>query len=298
MQATQQHTSTLAIICLLVAATMWGLLWYPLRILEGYGISGLWSTFYIYSGTMLVAIPIFIHYRRELLLQPYHLLAIMICSGWCNTAFILALVDGQIVRVILLFYLSPIWSTLLARFVLKEHITPGAYFIVLLALIGAMTMLWSPEVGYPWPQDMADWLAISSGVAFAFTNMFINISKQLSIQLKSTVSWSGALLIASLILLFSQEQVINPTAEGIWIAIVLGLVGMTIMTLCVVYGVTHMPIYRSAVILLFEVFIGGLSAFLLTSERLSYVEWAGGLIVILAAYLSARQQKQTVKINN
>ena len=296
MQATDQHTSAVPVICLLLAATMWGVLWYPIRILEGYGLSGLWSSLFIYSGTMLVAIPIVIRHRREILLHPSLLFAILLCSGWCNTSFILALVKGEVVRVILLFYLSPIWATLLARFVLKEHLTATSYVITVIALLGAMTMLWSPEFGYPWPHDMADWLAISSGLAFAFSNMFIHMAQGVSIELKSTMAWFGVIIIVGLILLFDVSSVNQIESTGILIAFLAGLFGMTIMTLCVVYGVTHMPIHRSAVILLFEVFAGGLSAYLLTNERMSAREWIGGGIVILAAYLAARQHKKTKKV--
>ena len=64
---------------------------------------------------------------------------------------------------------------------------------------------------------------------------------------------------------------------------------MGAMTWLVVYGVTHMPVHRSATILLFEVVAATVSTYLLTDERMSTREWLGGLAVIVAAYLSARQ---------
>lgn len=296
MQASPQHITVLPIICLLIAASLWGVFWYPLRLLETYGLNGLWSSLLVYCGTLLVALPIVIRRRREIAQQPWSLLAILLCSGWCNTAFILALLEGEVVRVILLFYLSPIWATLLARLVLKEQLSLAAYSITVLALAGAMIMLWSPEVGYPWPQNQADWLAISSGLAFAFTNLFVHLTKGASIELKTAVSWLGVIAVAGLILLLDSSAMAPKDVDGIVFALILGAAGMTVMTFCVVYGVTHMPVHRSAVILLFEVFIGGLSAYLLTEERMSWLEWFGGGIVILAAYLAARQHNQQVMI--
>jgi len=297
MQANSQHTSTLPVISLLVAATLWGVFWYPLRILEEQGLSGTWASLLIYTGTLVIALPIIIRRFNEFLASPLLLLAILAFSGWCNISFILAIVEGEIVRVILLFYLSPIWATILARFVLKEELTLQARATIILALVGAMTMLWSPEFGYPWPSSGADWLALSSGVAFAFTNLFTHMAKQASIQMKTAAAWVGVVLIAVTMILLQEGDIsLNVEACTIYLAMIIGLVLMSVMTFSVVYGVTHMPVHRSAVILIFEVVAAAVSTYLLTDERLNLREWIGGGIVIFAAYLAAMQHKQKFKI--
>ena len=60
------------------------------------------------------------------------------------------------------------------------------------------------------------------------------------------------------------------------------------MTFTVQYGVTKLPVYRSAVILLFELVAGAVSSQLLTDEVMELNEWIGGGFIVLAAYLSAR----------
>jgi len=69
-------------------------------------------------------------------------------------------------------------------------------------------------------------------------------------------------------------------------------IAMMLMTLSVQYGVTHMPVQRSAVILLFELVVAALAAQMLTSEVVSSVEWAGGLCIIAASLIAARQQAE------
>jgi drug/metabolite transporter (DMT)-like permease len=298
MQAHHQNTTTLPVLCLLFGATLWGVFWYPLRYLEANGLNGIWASLFIYLGTMLVAIPFIYRRFNEVLTSPWLLLAIMICSGWCNVSFILAIVDGEVVRVILLFYLSPVWATILGRFVLKEELATAARIIILLALSGAMTMLWSPEFGYPWPESIADWLAISSGMAFALTNMFVHMAKQVSIQIKTSASWTGVILVAGVMIVLADDIQLAVEPGTVYIALVTGLLMMTSMTFCVVYGVTHMPIHRSAVILIFEVVAAAVSAYLLTDERLTVQEWIGGGIVIMAAYLAAKQQKRQYDVPN
>jgi drug/metabolite transporter (DMT)-like permease len=56
----------------------------------------------------------------------------------------------------------------------------------------------------------------------------------------------------------------------------------------VLYGVTRMPVHRSAVILLFELVVGAVSALLLTDEVVLLREWIGGAMIVSAAYLAAR----------
>jgi len=296
MHARTQHTSRFAIVCLLSAATLWGIFWYPLRWLEQYGLHGVWITFLIYCGTLVYSIPILFMRRHEFLLQPGKLLLISLSSGWCNTAFILAMIEGEVVRVVLLFYLSPLWATLLARLVLKENLQASAWWLLLMAVAGAMLMLWSPQAGYPWPQSRADWLGLSSGLAFALMNLFVHMANRVSIQTKTVSAWLGVILVAGFAILFRQENQAQIALNSMAYAVLIGITLMGGMTWLVVYGVTHMPVHRSAVILLFEVVAASVSTYALTSERLSIREWLGGAAVVLAAYLSARRQGRAAAI--
>jgi drug/metabolite transporter (DMT)-like permease len=290
MQASSQHTSVFAVVSLLVSATLWGMFWYPLRWLEQQGLQGVWITFLIYCGTLIYCIPIALRQYRAFGRHPWLLLLIGVSSGWCNIAFILAMLEGEVVRVILLFYLSPIWATLLARLVLKEQLNRNAYLLLLVALAGAMLMLWSPDTGYPWPQSRADWLGLSAGFAFALMNLFVHMCSQVKIQIKTVSAWLGVFLVAGMTLLVHHNPVGTMTPIAVIYAILIGMTLMGAMTWLVVYGVTHMPVHRSAIILLFEIVVATLSTYLLTEERMSIREWLGGIAVIVAAYLSARQQ--------
>lgn len=293
MQASSQHTSVFAVVSLLLAATLWGVFWFPLRWLEQQGLHGVWITFLIYLGTLVYCIPVLLRRGREFAREPWLLLLIGLSSGWCNTAFILAMLEGEVVRVVLLFYLSPVWATLLARFVLKEQLSRLAYLLLLVAFAGAMLMLWSPTAGYPWPQSAADWFGLSSGLAFALMNLFVHMAKRVSIQTKTVSAWFGVMLVAGFTLLVRHDPIGHASLTAAMYAVLIGICMMGGMTWLVVYGVTHMPVHRSAVILLFEVVAATVSTYLLTSERMSTREWIGGLAVMIAAYLSARLQQQT-----
>jgi drug/metabolite transporter (DMT)-like permease len=292
ISVTKPH-SLFPTISLLLAATLWGIFWYPLRLLEQQGLHGLWSSFLVYSGTLVVALPLLRGRFHELAQAPLRLILIGLASGVCNIAFILAILEGNVVRVLLLFYLSPLWATLLGWLFLGERVTGKTIAVLLIALVGAEIMLRQPGNAFPWPREIADWLALLSGFSFAFLNVVLRHLQSVSVYTKTVVGWVGVIVVAGLLILVAGQSVAPASTLAIVSAPLFGMVIMVIMTLSVVYGVTHMPVQRSAIILLFEIVAGAVSAQLLTNEVIMPHEWLGGALVILAAYLSARTGHET-----
>lgn len=289
-----RFSTSIPVVALLISATMWGVLWYPMRLLADNGLEGLWSTLIVFSAALVAGLPMVWRHRVEVrYLGHYSVLAL--ASGWCNVAFILAVIDGNVVRVLLLFYLSPLWTVIFGKLILDETLTREARATLVLAMTGAVVMLWNPEVGLPWPQDTADWLAISSGVAFALANVMVRKVQGVSIWTKSAVTWIGVMFVAVVLLTATTPPL--PRVEGtvLLAAFMLGAIGMLLMTLAVLYGVTHMPAHRSAVILLFEIVAGAVSAQLLTDEVVQVQEWIGGALIVSAAVFAARSHARDGK---
>lgn len=288
MPSKQSHI-ILPVLALLLGATLWGVFWYPLRLLEQNGLVGLWATLMIYGAALVVGLPVVLK-RRYPLVRPGLLLVLAVVSAWCNIAFILAILEGNVVRVTLLFFLSPLWTVILSKFILDEPLTRSARITLLLALVGALIMLWDSEMGVPWPQGQADWLALSSGFAFALANVLIRKMHDVEIWVKTVSTWCGAVTLSAVWILVAGIALPAVEPEVVVGALSLGAVGMVLMTLVVLYGVTHMPAHRSAVILLFELVVGAVSAQLLTDEHVMLNEWGGGLLIVLAGWYAARHQ--------
>lgn len=282
----------LPVASLLLAATMWGLLWYPLRLLEHGGLPGIWITLVSYAAASAVGVLYLVRRHARPWHRPGLLIAILLAAGWCNVSFIIAVLEGTVVRVVLLFYLSPVWTVLLGRLFLGERLDPMSWLVVGVAMVGAMLMLWVPAMGLPWPQDGADWLAISAGLAFSGTNVLVRAGQDVSVPVKTTAAWLGGLIVASAWVVLDHQAL--PVAPGsLWLgAVALGIGGIVVMTLSVQYGVTHMPVHRSAVILLFELVVVAVSTQLLTNETMNVREWAGGLLIVGAGLLTALGEKR------
>lgn len=280
----------LPIMALLVTALFWGLIWSPMRWLADHGLPGLWATAVLFASALLPGMPVLWRHRGQLTRRAGLSWGLLLSSGWCNTAFILAVLDGQVVRVMLLFYLSPVWAVLLARWLLGERLPSSAFATLVLAIVGALVILWDPALGMPWPRGDADWLAISSGLAFAFSNVFIRMAQDMSIALKTVIAWLGVVSLSALLLLAGLGGSVAWNITAVTVAVTLGVIGVVVASTCLVYGVSRMPVHRSAVILLFEVIVGAVSAQWLAGEALGMREWLGGILILIAAWQIARQQ--------
>ncbi|MDH3561172.1 MAG: DMT family transporter [Gammaproteobacteria bacterium] len=278
----------LPVTSLLFTATLWGIVWYPLRLLEAQGLAGLWSAAISYGAALAVCVWIFGRNQRVLRENMPYLALMGLAAGWCNVAFIMAVLDGTVVRVLLLFYLSPFWAVCLGWLMLGERLDGKSLLVFVVAVCGAMIMLWDETIGMPWPRAEADWLAVSSGFAFALSNVYVRKLRHVGVWLKSVSSWLGVVLVAIVWIAFSHAGLPEVGSGVVLAAIALGLFGFLIMTVAVQYGVSHMPLHRSAVILLFELVIGAVSSLLLTDEVVLVREWVGGTMIVTAAYLAAR----------
>ena len=280
------HTPILAILACLVAATMWGVLWYPLRVLEKMGLPGVWASLVIYIFALIVISPLVYKQNRNWPRQTGLMILLAIAAGWTNLAFILAMLEGTVVRILLLFYLSPVWAVLLAKFFLHETITPSAYANLSLALIGAIVLLWNP--GLQFAVHKADLLAITSGFAFAVTNVTVRKMGDIPLLFKMSSAFTGVIILSLICILLTASPVPELNANTVLLAAAVGIFGMIAMTYTAQYAVTHLPLHQSATLFLFEVPVGAISAALLSHESMTGQIWFGGILVMLAAWLSSR----------
>ena len=276
---------------LLYAASAWGYVWYPFRLLQEAGIGGAAASFYTYLIAAIVGCACC--WRRGgadsagLFSQPRSILWLALAAGWTNLAYVLAVIDGEVMRVMLLFYLSPLWTLILAHFWLRERTGPWGMSAIALSLVGAFIMLWQPNAGLPVPQNQAEWLGLSAGAAFAVSNVLTRRAHELSLCAKSLAVWIGVVIV-SLGFMLAYGIALPMPAAASWVMLLgVGLLLATV-TVAVQYGVTHMPATRASVIFLFELIVAALTSWWLAHEAMSLREWLGGSLIIVAAFLAAR----------
>ncbi len=285
----QHHRHQIAVSGLLFGAACWGVIWYPYRLMQEAGISGVASSFYTYSIAAALGAMLFARHWRGLLRLPQSAWWLALAAGWTNLSYVIAIIDGEVMRVMLLFYLSPLWTLILAHFWLKERVGLNGLLVILISLAGAYIMLWQPGA-LPMPRNDAEWMALSSGLAFALTNVITRRSSHLSLRVKSMAVWLGVIVVAGVMLALQDTPL--PALEILtarhWL--LMGLIALILMaaTLLVQFGLTVIPVTRAAVIFLFELVVAAVASYYWANEAMTMREWLGGVLIVVAAIVAAR----------
>ncbi|WP_250512898.1 DMT family transporter [Caballeronia sp. INDeC2] len=290
----QNAWPTLAI---MLGASVWGLVWYPMRMLAAMGLSGTAA-----SATTSAAACVFVLLakRRSINTLSWHwlLVGLGVAAGVTNIGFVWGAIHGQVMRVLLLFYLTPAWTAIFAHFILKERLTRADAALSLLSLAGAVTMLWSPELGMPLPADLAEWAGLVGGMGFAMSNVLVvKVTRTLPAmkpEMRTAVIFGGAALIASVVTLF--EPMPAPPAAALLPTVTLIVIGLGVLlagnNMIVQVGLARVPANRASIIMLFELVVTALSAWLFAGEVPGPREWAGGACIVVACVLSAWVHRQ------
>jgi len=273
---------------LLTGATVWGLIWYPYRVLEHAGISGELAATLTYICALALGAVLFQSQLRELR-ASWLLAAVALSAGWANIGFIIAVVYGEVMRVVLLFYLAPVWTMLLARLLLAEKLTGPGYGLMLLALSGAVAMLWQPQMGWPLPRSAAELIGLSAGAMFALSNVLVRKTAGIAIELKVLAVFAGCAAIGAVWILFSAPVPVTwpHSLDQAMLLLLLSVVVLSV-NFAVQYGLTRVSANRAIVIYLFELVVTAVSAWWLVGELLTLKEWCGGMLIITAGLLSDR----------
>ncbi|MFA7243368.1 MAG: DMT family transporter [Sulfuricellaceae bacterium] len=283
----------LAVSALLFGATTWGLVWYPYRLLELSGVSGALSCFFTYSIPLLVGVVFFRRQLSRVRDFRWMLLGIGFTAGWTNLAYVLAILHGEVMRVLLLFYLSPLWTVIFARLLLNERPNRYGYLVIGMAFAGAVTMLWQSHLGAPLPRNSAEWLALSAGLTFAAINVLSRRGKEIPVNLKSLSVWAGVSLLSLLAMAFYPDEfaVVSRLAPADWtLLLALGAI-MFLVTVITQYGLAHTPANQAIVIFLFELVVAAVSSYFLANEALGVREWLGGALIVAATLFSGKLEQ-------
>lgn len=281
--------AALAAAALLLNAFVFGLSWWPFRELQKQGLHPLWAT----AATLGFALVCLLLLRplawRGLLKHPA-LWWLLLASGTANVGFNWAVTVGDVVRVVLLFYLMPAWVVLLAWPLLGEKPSAGSLFRLALALAGVVIVLKTPASPWPIPEVLADWLALIGGFCFALTNIFLRKLNQTPGESRMLAMFAGGALMATGAALLGQGWgvVTAPPAPNLsWsvLALCTGL-AMLAANLALQYGAAHLSASTTSLIMLSEVVFASVSSVLLGAGELSMRTLLGGGLILLASLLA------------
>ncbi|MCQ8895435.1 DMT family transporter [Limnobacter humi] len=283
-------------LALVLNALVWGCSWWPLRTLQDLGLHALWASAATYLlGTVAIAMV------SPTVLKEYAgnpaLWLLGVAAGTTMVGFNWGVTIAEVIRVVLLFYLMPVWAALLARFVLDEPLTLRVVLRIGMALAGAALVLSPPgQIGFPWPSTLGEWLGLMGGAAFALNNTLLRHQQAASAQARLLGMFVGGVLVPAAVamglgLLPSGSVAAIPAPQwpgvsGLWV--LLGFAASLLLANHgLQYGASRLPANVSAVVMLSEVVFATASAILFAGESLTLQVAAGGALILLAAGFSA-----------
>lgn len=280
---------------LIFNALVWGLSWWPFRQFQAAGMHPLWTTVCFYALSWLVICLAYRDAWRELLATPA-LWVIMLAAGTTNTAFNWGVASGDVVRVVLLFYLMPLWAVLLAWPLLGERLSRLALLRMALALGGAAAVLAPPGGGFPWPASLADWLGVVGGMSFALNNVMLRREARRSAHGRALAMFSGGVIVAGTAAAVMAGQGLAPWPSLPHAGWLIPMAGMAVLfflsNLSLQYGASRLPANITAIVMLIEVPTAAVSALLWGGGHLDLRTGLGGLCILGAALLAALERSR------
>jgi drug/metabolite transporter (DMT)-like permease len=275
---------------ILSGALVWGLIWYPYRVLQETGVTGPLATLITYSLAMLCGAFMLPRVWRELPRAGWWAVGLVLSAGWANLGYVLAILHGEVMRVLLLFYLAPLWTILFSYWLLGERLNRYGYLVMVLSCSGAAIMLWEPQRGLPLPQNISEWIGLSAGMSFALSNVVSRRAAYLSVEAKSYSVLLGTALLTAPLLWWQGGMPAQLPAMDAQSWLILGLLGIALcaISFAVQYGVTHLLSNRAMLLFMFELVVAAISSYFLANEAMQLRDWLGALLIVSASLLSGK----------
>ena len=276
-------------------AALWGLYWIPVRGIEGAGVAAIWTGPVIFGASILLFVPLVLLRWRSFAAHWRKTVVPGLIAGFAFALYIASINLTEVVRAILLFYMTPLWSTLLGVVVLKERITRNRVIGLLLAFCGLYVVL-VVDSGWPVPRNTGDWFALLSGLCWAIASVKL-FQDGASYVIENVTAFVFFALILSLAMVLWHEGGLGevPSLEallrgGPWILLVAML--MLPITYLLIWPTTLLSPGRVGMLLMVEVIVGVASSAAFSGDPFGLRELAGAILIVAAAAVEVmRQQK-------
>ncbi len=279
----------LAALALTFNAFVFGVSWWPFRFLQDHGVHPLWATAFIFVFSV-ICIAAWRPGGWRGFGQTPMLWLLFAASGLTNVGFNWAVTVGDVVRVVLLFYLMPAWTVGIAWLLLGERPTAGSLLRVALALTGVMIVLKTPDSPWPVPQSLPDWLALMGGLSFAATNVLLKKLADTPEASRMMAMFGGGAVMAVVVALANLDsgRVLLPPAPNFeWVAVAVCIsLAFLLGNLALQYGAARLSASATSLIMLTEVIYASASASLLGAGEITLRTALGGGLILLASLLS------------
>jgi drug/metabolite transporter (DMT)-like permease len=275
----------------IVSCFFWGSYWIPLRYIDSDSNGSLWPIFFSFLLLSLLLLkPLVKTFYVIFYERNYFFFLGCLFAATGITFYSESLLRGEIAKVVVLFYLCPIWGTIFAKIFLGNKLTLKRLLSIILGIIGLEIMV-GIEKGIIFPTSVVEWIALSAGLSWALGMTLFHLAKSTSGFEKTALT---ALIIPFVFLalclvpdgrtLEMPNQLISVNVIYLWM-VLFAVVWLLPSILLTYFSVEILDPGRINILLAFEVAVGFISASLLTNEIIGPREYLGALFVVSACFV-------------
>ena len=280
-----QRADLLPSLGIVAGGALWGIYWLPLRTIDELGLGPGWAGGALYAIVLLLLLPFAVRQRQALAAGGLGLLWTGVLTGSAFALYAAAIVLTEVVRVLLLFYLTPVWSTLLGWLFLGERLTWNRLLALLFGFIGLLVVL-GLGAQFPWPRNLGDWLALSAGMLWSYGTLRVfRVGRTASFEQIVVFVFGGALVSVAFVALF--YDVVGPWPQpddmarlSLWLALA-GVMTLPMVALTI-WPATVLSPGRVGILLMGEIVVGVSAAALFSGEPFGPRELCGTLLILAA----------------
>ena len=277
-------------IALAISAGAWGIYWLPQRILEEGGLTGGWGTIsqMIIGVILLLPIAIWRKVKGKTTGLEIPLTGFLIGGGFICYALSFLLTD--VVRALILFYMTPIWTTIFEILFLKKR--PGIErFLTLSLALGGLWIVFSKQTVIPLPENSGDWLALVGGALFSAGLVRLELIKTDGVFpiIFSFFFFGSIFNIVAGFLLREYLGPVPPIEAFVSMALFLIIISVFYFIptgIVIFWSPSKLGAGLCSILFLSEIVVGVITSSILTNEPFGWREITGSSLIVIGGVLA------------
>lgn len=271
----------------LMTGIFWGMYWVPVRAVADLGLDGAWGTAAITIAAALLLLPFVLTNRTSLRGKDLVGIIAITFGGAAFALYSIGFLYGKVALVVLLWFFSPVWSVLIAKFLLGVPV-PQLRFVAIAAGLAGLFVMLGGDGGIPVPGNLGEWMAFIGGLIWAFATAGMRLKSDVT-PLPSAFLFAVGAALTSLALapLLEPLPAIDPanlSTVGVQVFLTGGLWWVLSIS-ALMWAAVRLDPARVGILLMTEVIFGAVTAAVFAGESLSASEMIGGALVILCGLL-------------
>lgn len=286
-QGKQMNTTFLASAVVLLTGIFWGVYWVPVRAVAELGLDGAWGTGAITLAAALSLLPYVLADKSRLRGKDVLGIVSITLGGAAFALYSIGFLYGKVALVVLLWFFSPVWSVIIAKYLLRLQVARLRLIAIAVGLAGLFVML-GGDGGIPVPGNLGEWMAFIGGLIWAFATAGMRLKSNVQPLPSAFLFAVGATVTSVLAAPLLEPFPMIATSDLPEIAAHVVLTGglwWVLSIAALMWATVRLDPARVGILLMTEVVFGAVSAAVFAGESLSVSEMIGGALVILCGLL-------------